>query len=267
MAPFLWALSIRRIQKTAYAHLWLNKKYTRGPLIAIEMFRVILGIFFVGLLMYEFFDTWIATLFALVLVILVMVIFSRKLQSFYNKLETRFMLNLNARENSTPNILPWDTHLTEITVAPESKLIGKTLVELKMREQYGINIAMIERGKINISTPSRDERLYPHDKLLLIGTDEELANVKHLFDGIADENLTSFPKQDMSLQKIVVNSSSKIYGQSIRESGIREQTQGLVVGIERKGERILNPDSNLIFENEDIVWIVGNNKKIPELLK
>lgn len=267
MAPFLWALSIRRIQKTAYAHLWLNKKYTRGPLIAIEMFRVILGIFFVGLLMYEFFDTWIATLFALVLVILVMVIFSRKLQSFYNKLETRFMLNLNARENSTLNILPWDTHLTEITVAPESKLIGKTLVELKMREQYGINIAMIERGKINISTPSRDERLYPHDKLLLIGTDEELANVKHLFDGIADENLTSFPKQDMSLQKIVVNSSSKIYGQSIRESGIREQTQGLVVGIERKGERILNPDSNLIFENEDIVWIVGNNKKIPELLK
>lgn len=267
MAPFLWALSIRRIQRTAYAHLWLNKKYTRGPLIAIEMFRVILGIFFVGLLMYEFFDTWTATLFALVLVVLVMVIFSRKLQSFYNKLETRFMLNLNARENRTPNILPWDTHLTEITVAPESKLIGKTLLELKMREQYGINIAMIERGKINISTPSRDERLYPHDKLLLIGTDEELANVKHLFEGIADENLTSFPKQDMSLQKIVVNSSSKIYGQSIRESGIREQTQGLVVGIERKGERILNPDSNLIFENEDIVWIVGNNKKIPELFK
>ena len=267
MAPFLWALSIRRIQKTAYAHLWLNKKYTRGPLVAIEMFRVILGIFFVGLLMYEFFDTWVATLFALILVVLVMIIFSRKLQSFYNKLETRFMLNLNDRENSTPNILPWDTHLTEITVAPESKLVGQSLVDLKIREQYGVNIAMIERGKISISTPSRDERLYPHDKLLLIGTDEELANVKHLFEDIVDENLPSFQKQDMSLQKIVVNSSSKIYGQSIRESGIREQTQGLVVGIERKGERILNPDSNLIFENEDIVWIVGNNKKIPELFK
>lgn len=267
MAPFLWALSIRRIQKTAYAHLWLNKKYTRGPLVAIEMFRVILGIFFVGLLMYEFFDTWVATLFALILVVLVMIIFSRKLQSFYNKLETRFMLNLNDRENSTPNILPWDTHLTEITVAPESKLVGQSLVDLKIREQYGVNIAMIERGKISISTPSRDERLYPHDKLLLIGTDEELANVKHLFEDIVDENLPSFQKQDMSLQKIVVNSSSKIYGHSIRESGIREQTQGLVVGIERKGERILNPDSNLIFENEDIVWIVGNNKKIPELFK
>ncbi len=265
MAPFLWALSIKRIQRTAYSHLWLNKKYTRGPLIAIEMSRIILGIFFVGLLMYEFFETWVATVIALGLIVLVMVIFSRKLQAFYTKLETRFMLNLNDRENSKPNILPWDSHLTEITVAPESRLVGQTLVDLKMREQYGINIAMIERGKVTISTPSREERLYPNDKLLIIGTDEQLAHVKPLFEGNLEESLTEFPKQDMSLQKVVVNSKSKIYGQSIRESGIRELTQGLVVGIERKGERILNPDSDLIFENDDIVWIVGNNKKIPSL--
>lgn len=267
MSPFLWALAIRRIQKTAYSHLWLNKRYTRGPLIAIEVFRILLGIFFVGFLMYEFFDTWIAAGIALVLVILVMIIFSRKLQSFYNKLETRFILNLNARENRTPDILPWDTHLTEITVAPESELVGKTLVDLKIREQYGVNIAMIERGKINISTPNRDERLYPYDKLLIIGTDEQLASIKPLFEGIVDETLISIPMQDMSLQKVVINSKSAVFGQTIRNSGIREQTQGLVVGIERNGERILNPDSNLIFENGDIVWIVGNNKKIPELLK
>lgn len=267
MAPFLWALSLRRIQKTAYSHLWLNKKYTRGPLIAIEFFRIILGIFFVGFLMYEFFDTWVAGVIALALIILVMIIFSRKLQAFYNKLETRFMLNLNARENQTPNILPWDTHLTQITVAPESSLVGKTLVDLKIREQYGVNIALIERGKLNISTPSRDERLYPHDKLLIIGNDDQLANIKPLFEGDIDESQVSFPKQDMSLQKIVINSKSPVFGESIRSSGIREKTQGLVVGIERNGHRILNPDSHEVFENGDIVWIVGNNKRIPELFR
>ncbi|WP_449436356.1 cation:proton antiporter regulatory subunit [Pedobacter steynii] len=65
----------------------------------------------------------------------------------------------------------------------------------------------------------------------------------------------------------MINSSSPVYGQTIRNSGIREMTQGLVVGIERNGNRILNPDSTLIFENGDIVWIVGNNKKVPDLLK
>jgi len=271
MSPFLWALSVKRIEKTAYSHLWLNKKYTRGPLIAIEIFRIALGIFFVGFLMYEFFDTWIAAGIALGLIILVMIIFSRKLQSFYERMENRFFYNLNARETAKkqPEILPWDTHLLELTVAPESKLVGQTLVDLAVREKYGINIAMIERGKIMIPTPKRDERLYPNDKVLVIGTDDQLASVKHLFEGdnaeIEEEG--SFPKQDMSLQKIVINSKSPVFGQTIRESGIREKTQGLVVGIERNGQRILNPDSNLVFENEDIVWIVGNNKRIPELLK
>lgn len=270
MAPFLWALSIRRIQKTAYTHLWLNKKYTRGPLVAMELFRIALGIFFAGFLMYEFFDTWVAAGIALVLIVFGMFIFSRKLQSFYDKLEKRFMLNLNERENQSnkPDILPWDTHLLELTVAPESPLVGKTLVDLAVREKYGINIALIERGKIMIPTPGREERLYPNDKVLVIGTDDQLAAVKQLFEGIIDENETaSFPKHDMSLQKVVINSSSPVFGQSIRSSGIREKTQGLVVGLERNGERLLNPDSNLVFENGDIVWIVGNNKRIPELLK
>ncbi|MCY1501868.1 TrkA-C domain protein [compost metagenome] len=184
-------------------------------------------------------------------------------------MESRFLLNLNAREQAKkqPEILPWDSHLLELVVAPESNLVGQSLIDLAVREKYGINIALIERGKIMIPTPSRDERLYPNDKVMVIGTDDQLAAVKPLFDGNMEENSGMFPKHDMALQKIVITSKSAILGQSIRQSGIREKTQGLVVGIERNGQRILNPDSNLIFENEDVVWIVGNNKKIPDLLK
>lgn len=270
MAPFLWALTIRRIQRSAYSHLWLNKKYTRGPLIALEVLRICLGTFFVGLLIFQFYDTVLATTIGLLLIVGGIVVFSRRLQAFYDRLERRFLVNLNARqtEHAKPEILPWDSHLTEVTVSPGSAVVGQTLVDLSVREKYGINIALIERGRIMIPTPSRDERLYPGDKLLIIGTDEQLASVKDYFEGGMDLNDESnFPKNEMTLQQVVINSSSPVYQQSIRESGIRERTQGLVVGIERNGQRILNPDSNLIFENGDIVWIVGNNKKIPELLK
>ncbi len=269
MVPFLWALAIRRIERKAYSHLWLNKKYTRGPLIAIEFLRIGLAIFFVGFLIVQFYNTWVAVTIALGLTIIGMIVFSRKLQGFYERMEHRFLNNLNAREqaNKQPEILPWDSHLLELVVAPESNLVGQTLIDLAVREKYGINIALIERGKIMIPTPNRDERLYPNDKVLVIGTDDQLAAVKSLFEGVIDENASAFPKQDMSLQKIVIHSKSPVFGQTIRSSGIREQTQGLVVGIERNGQRILNPDSNLIFENDDIVWIVGNNKKMHELLK
>ena len=269
MAPFIWALSIRRMQRNAYSHLWLNKKYTRGPLIALEVLRIGLGTFFVAFLIFQFYNTFVATLIAMVIIIAGIFVFSRKLQSFYDRLENRFLGNLNARQaQHAPEILPWDTHLTELTVSPDSVLVGQTLVDLAVREKYGINIALIERGKRMIPTPSRDERLYPHDKVLIIGSDDQLATVKPLFEGQGDPNEEfDFPKNEMTLQKVVINSQSPIYNQSIRDSGIREKSQGLVVGIERKGIRILNPDSNLVFENEDIVWIVGNHKKIPELLK
>jgi CPA2 family monovalent cation:H+ antiporter-2 len=269
MAPFIWALSIRRMQRNAYSHLWLNKKYTRGPLIALEVLRIGLGTFFVAFLIFQFYNTFVATLIAMVIIIAGIFVFSRKLQSFYDRLENRFLGNLNARQaQHAPEILPWDTHLTELTVSPDSVLVGQTLVDLAVREKYGINIALIERGKRMIPTPSRDERLYPHDKVLIIGSDDQLATVKPLFEGQGDANEEyDFPKNEMTLQKVVINSQSPIYKQSIRDSGIREKSQGLVVGIERKGIRILNPDSNLVFENEDIVWIVGNHKKIPELLK
>lgn len=268
MSPFLWALSIRRIQKTAYSHLWLNKKYTRGPLIAIETFRIALGIFFVGFLMYEFFDTWIAAGIALALIILGMFVFSRRLQSFYDKLERRFMLNLNARENQKPDILPWDTHLTELKVSPESPVIGKTLTELMIREKYGVNIALIERGRHNIPTPGRDERLYPNDKLLLIGADDQLALVKDLLEVDIPETdqESNFPDKEMTLQKVVVNTESPVFGLSIRNAGIREKAQALIVGIERGSERILNPSSDFVFDNGDVIWIVGNNKKIKEVI-
>lgn len=268
MAPFLWALSIRRIQKSAYSHLWLNKKYTRGPLVALEVLRICLGSFFVAFLIYQFYDTFMALVIALLVIITALFVFSRKLQDFYDRLENRFLGNLNARQlqNAQPEILPWDSHLTEVTVAPESSIVGKTLVELAVREKYGINIALIERGRIMIPTPNREERLYPHDKLLIIGTDEQLAAAKQVFEAGAVNEESIFPKKDMTLQKVVINSNSPVFHQTIRDSGIREKTQGLVVGIERDGQRILNPDSNLIFESGDIVWIVGNNKKIPDLL-
>ena len=267
MSPFLWALSIRRIQKIAYSHLWLNKKYTRGPLIAIEFFRIALGIFFVGFLMYEFFETWIAMMIALVLIVFGMVIFSRKLQSFYHKLENRFMFNLNDRENQKPDILPWDTHLTELKVSPESEVVGKTLVELMIREKYGVNIALIERGRITIPTPGPKERLYPNDKLLLIGADDQLAAVKLLLEvDLPEINDNSFPDKEMTLQKVVVTTASPVFGLSIRNTGIREKAQALVVGIERGEDKILNPSSDFVFDNGDVIWIVGNHKKIKEVI-
>ena len=51
-------------------------------------------------------------------------------------------------------------------------------------------------------------------------------------------------------------------GKSIRNSRIREQWQGLVVGLQRGSHRILNPDPETLLQTDDLLLIVGANEKI-----
>jgi CPA2 family monovalent cation:H+ antiporter-2 len=70
--------------------------------------------------------------------------------------------------------------------------------------------------------------------------------------------------ESITLVKIVVDEHNKLKGQTIRESAIREKTNGLVVGIERNGKRLLNPVSDTAFEWEDVIWLVGDRHKIRD---
>jgi monovalent cation:H+ antiporter-2, CPA2 family len=268
MAPFLWALAIRRIQKEAYSHLWLNRKLNRGPLIALELLRITVAIFHVGFLLSIFFSTSIGILIATVTMVIAIFLFRRKLQAFYDRLEKRFLYNLNERElhRTRPAIVPWDAHLAEFQVMPESNLIGKELQEIALRERFGINVALIERGKKTIITPGRTEKLFPGDTMSVIGTDEQLGKLKHLLDQSA---LTPSEHKSVSikLRNFTITEESPLRNKTIRDSGIRESAMGLIVGVERNGERLLNPESTFKFNNGDIVWIVGEEKHLESYLK
>ncbi|HZI25455.1 MAG TPA: TrkA C-terminal domain-containing protein, partial [Chryseolinea sp.] len=268
MAPFLWALAIRRIQKEAYSHLWLNRKLNRGPLIALELLRIAVAIFHVGFLLSIFFSTSVGILIATISMVIAIFLFRRKLQAFYDRLEKRFLYNLNERElhKTRPAIVPWDAHLAEFQVLPESNLIGKELQEIALRERFGINVALIERGKKTIVTPGRTEKLFPGDTMSVIGTDEQLGKLKHLLDQSA---LMPSEHKSVSIQlrNFTITEESPLRNKTIRDSGIRESAMGLIVGVERNGERLLNPESTFKFRNGDIVWIVGEEKHLESYLR
>ncbi|MNL89483.1 TrkA-C domain protein [compost metagenome] len=40
----------------------------------------------------------------------------------------------------------------------------------------------------------------------------------------------------------------------------------MIVGLERNGERILNPDSSMVIENQDVLWIAGDKELIKEFI-
>lgn len=281
--PFLWALMAKKPDNSAYRELWLERKYSKGPLFLLEISRVLLGVLLIGFWTFQIIPTQFAIFVVVPIIIGVLFLFAQRMKGFYKKIESRFLTNLNARETASANTLsarisrksadlqnrlaPWDAHIVQLEASPHARYIGKPLKKLQWREKYGINVVYIKRGDTVIHVPGREQYILPFDQVGIIATDSQVALFKPIFDQ-ADSVAEQEKRIDINeivFDQLVVNEYTKLKGLSIRDSGLRERTNGLVIGIERNEERILNPDSSTVFEWGDIIWIVGERSRIQLL--
>jgi CPA2 family monovalent cation:H+ antiporter-2 len=281
--PFLWALMAKRPNNMAYKEMWLDNKYSRGPLLLLEVARILIGVLLMSFLVFWLLETKLAIVIIVPIMVAVLFVFKKRINAFYHRIEGRFLRNLNARETADFNTLsanvhrktadiqsklsPWDAHIIQQEVPSHAEYIGRRLFELQWREKYGINIVYIKRGERLIQPPDRNAILLPFDQVGIIATDEQFLIFKTIFESQGNLEISLDDVDDIAVQKIVANEHTRLKGLSIRDSGLREGTNGLVIGIERKDERILNPESSTVFEWGDNIWIVGKKKMIQQFLQ
>lgn len=273
VGPFLWAIVMGSSKHTI--------KYESDDLDRLKKLQVgvVLTRFLIGLFLIAFIVSQFTAVFALSGMILIgmasvsVFFFSQISRGVYSKIEKRFLSNLTANERAElekraklPELAPWNVMLDEIIVSADSVYVAKNLKDSKIKENYGVTIAMIERGSHKILAPRFTDLLLPSDKLFVIGTDQQIQilrqklEVKNSFsleDGVDSYKLKSF----------YLNDDSPFKKKSIRECGLREAVDGLIVGLERNGERILSPDSTIVLQTGDLIWIVGDSSKISSTLK
>jgi CPA2 family monovalent cation:H+ antiporter-2 len=268
IAPFLWALAFRRVALPEVEQLMHDRK-SRGPLTMLFFVRILLSVFLIGLLLNIFFSPIIA-LIVLIIAVIIYLLFQKKLHIRYHKIENHFLANLNDREiakakRSRSDLTPWDGHMAVFDIAIESNIAGKSLKNLQLREQLGINIVSIKRGDITIHIPQANERVFPGDEVCVIGTDGQVQEFKKYLDQHETEVSPEMTEPDIVLNQIELKNHTFI-GKSIKESKLREKTKGLIVGIEKRGNRTLNPESFVILEKDDVLWIVGDRKLLADLV-
>jgi len=276
-APFLWAILTKQPKSAGTGDL------NSTIVVALNVIRFLVGVFLIGLFVDQLTSTKYAILVALPVVVFLLWFFSKRIQSIYQRIESQFISNFNEREtqdyleNKTfydmkqknlefkEKLKTWDAHIAVMEVHPLAKYIGIVLKELQWKEKYGINVVYIKRGDALINLPGRDNRLLPYDRVGILGTDEQFQNFREIFDQ-RDEEWAEFDVNDIALKKILLSGKCKYIGKSIRESHIREDLISQVVGIERGDERMLNPDSSQILREDDMLWMVGNTKKLREFI-
>ena len=275
IAPFLRPLMLKH-RGTEFRALWNDNYFNRAPLVAVQLLRFILGAAFVSYILGHTVH-WSSTLGIFVVIAVVfMIIFSRRLKKESDILEQTFTENLTQRERHNAqqagkpkfmnSLVERDIHLSTFNVPIGIEWGGKTLAELAFGKRYGIQVAGIQRGQQRINIPSGKTLILPGDRLQVIGSDKQLADFGHAMAAMSDESAQQQSPEEMTLRRVVLLDNSPFVGKTIKESGIRDQYQCLVVGVESEGENeLLQPHPMRQLQTGDIIWVVGEEANIKQL--
>ena len=151
--PFLWAIIMKKNHSPEFLKLWNDSKFNRGPLVSLIAIKLLLCASILMPVIVHIFNVASGVGFIITLLILLMIILSKKLKKRSLSIEKRFIDNFNGKTTDsnigsplTDNILkslPFnDLHLMDFVVGQESSIVGRSLKE--------INLSLI-----HISEPTR----------------------------------------------------------------------------------------------------------------
>ena len=279
ISPFLRAIMMKKNHSEEYQQLWNDSRYNRGPLVSLIVLRVALCIGIVMFVVASLINVALGLVLAIATATIALFIFSKRLKKHSIQLERRFLRNFTARQQAderrspirqqfVQHLLSRDLHLADFEVQQNSPSVGKTLQELNIRQKCGVSIVSIVRGDERINIPGGNERIYPFDHLIVAASDNELEGFRKYIDERAKKHKVEMEmtsREDISLEQFVVDENA--IGRTIRESGIRDRSACLIIGIERGNTSIMNPSPDTIFKEGDIVWIVGERSKLVNLVE
>lgn len=218
----------------------------------------------VTLLSIVYFSSWWLAIGLFLIAIILFRLLNKHLDTSYQWFEKQLIRNVANNKSKEPNKLyeelaPWDSRLVELDVPAQSELIGKTLAQLQLRQSLGINIIGIQREGEVIVNPGKDHLLFPSDKIIVLGSDKQIEAFSQRYIKVASSSKKSDPDRlsQFALRTLLLEEPHPLIGKSIKDSGLPKQVNGLVVGIERKGLRLFNPDSSTLLENGDLLFIMS----------
>lgn len=276
MTPFLWALISNKYNSSAiFLKLWEDENYNHGRLVALVLFRVSVAIFFISAVVISYFHLNIGIGVVIAVAVVALILILREDLTQYSRLETHFLTNLNLREEVAKKHHPLktsfnsefnnkDIELTSVFVSPYSRYIGKSLGELSFRQKFGVNVVAIVRGDLKIYIPKSSERIYPQDKLAVVGTDRQLQKFRDEIENPQGVPDTEEIHQEMNLHSFTVSEAFHFLDKSIVQSRLGEKYDSIVVAIERNGE-LVPLDKDTTFLLGDLVWFVGEREKVRQL--
>jgi len=277
MAPFLYGLAVNGHDiKHAAVQLMKEKDSNKWPILALVFLRIFIAIAFViaTILLHYQLSYW--SLLLIVLAGVAFFIVARRSVHQFDALESRFITNLNQKEEyermRTPiasgvrsKMKGHDVAAESVTISPNSEYAGKKLKDIPFRQKYGINIAKVIRGSKRILIPSPEEHIYPYDEVLAIGTNEEVKRFVEEMNAEDEQMRISYETDDFVLDTFELQKGCYLDGKMLKDTNMR-QHGCMVVGVERNGLSLMSPKPDFVFEAGDFVWLAGERVECEKMV-
>lgn len=273
IAPFLRAMVMKKNHSEEFKSLWNENPYNKLPLIFTILVRLVVASAFVFYICNYLTRFTNALMLSIALAAVALMVISRSLKRRSIKMERMFMQNLRSRDIAAEvmgrkrplyegRLLDRDIHIADIDVPENSLWAGKTLRELELRNKYGVHVSSILRGIQRINTPNGDMMIFPGDRLQAIGSDDQLTALSSAMNREIREKDPEIEKREMKLRQVIINADGAFAGKTMKESGIRDKFNCMVIGIEEGKENLSPVDPSRKLEKDDIIWIVGEEEDI-----
>ncbi len=277
--PFIYGMTTARSAEMQSARRLVREKQGNfWPVFVMLMLRVVVAVIYVILLIeaHVQLSGWIIPL---ILTVSLFAIFfaqriARKHGLDFNRIEDQFLSNLNAKEDEAKRKAPvtesvraklsgYNVKIEAFTLSQNSNFIGRRLKDIPLRSETGASIVKIERGNKSILIPDGSEFLYPYDKVLVVGTEQQLEAFKKV---LADSVLPSdnSAQADFTVEALTLGKDSLLTGKTLREVNLRAYAC-MVLSTMRGDDFIANPRPDYRFREDDVVWFAGEKSSLALL--
>ncbi|MCR5588726.1 MAG: cation:proton antiporter [Bacteroidales bacterium] len=264
MSPFLWAVAVKNVSRKKIKEMFDTYRFSQAVVIPLLVLRYIIALVAVGSVIAGYVDVAVGFLLMLAVIVVAVVLLSRRADGFYSRIEEGFTKNFNLRQAQASFHIPEGMEnefvMERLRVTPSSPLAGKTLAENQIRERYGANIVTIERGETVMDLPQKEAILMPADVVTVIGTEEQVSPLRADIEKEADMLVHDHSDHEMHMYRYHVEAGGPLCGMRIGTSLLAVKHHVMVIAIERGGTKIVNPPRGTVFMHDDLLWFVSPEK-------
>jgi CPA2 family monovalent cation:H+ antiporter-2 len=214
---------------------------------------------------------WVMTVSAVV-ALAALIVLRRKLIYWHSEMEVEILSVIETGDTkmtatAAPWLQPhgdWNLHMIDCTLPDLADCQGKQIAELDLRARFGCSVVGIERQGYMIPLPAPDAVLYPRDKVLLMGTTEQVKAGRKFLGAVSDAHAADSVFEEVRMEAVVVPMWSRAADRTLGQLSPAQNYGVQIAGVHRGGLRILNPSAQETIRGGDEVLVLGTPVQLAE---